>query len=88
MEAQFKLIAEKAKQLGLDSSTIGKAVELIKYAEIYQVELYMADGKLRMRKKEKKLTDKDKSILDELSGNKKDNPFGDLFGKGFGDLFK
>lgn len=93
MEENFKIIKEKSKELGLTSDSIVKVLELLKHAEIYQVDMYVSDGKLRMRKKVKPLTDKDKKILDELSGKKsKGGPFSkdikDLFGKDFGDIFK
>lgn len=87
MEENFKIIKEKSKELGLNGETIVKVLELLKHADIYKVEMYVFEGKLRMRKKVKPLSDADKSILDELSG-KKGKGFEDLFGKGFGDLFK
>ena len=61
------VIETKADILKVPKETLDKLAAVFAYAKIYQVEFYVADGRVRMRKVTKPL---DKKTYEELTGIK------------------
>lgn len=67
--SKFEIVKKAANDMDLSVDTITKMLRLLNYAKQQGVEMYLSEGKLRMRdyKEEKKKTDSLDSIFDNFS---------------------
>ena len=70
--SKFEIVKKAANDMDLSSDTITKMLRLLNYAKQQGVEMYLSDGKLRMR--DYKETKKSESFEDIMNG------FNDIFG--------
>jgi 16S rRNA C1402 N4-methylase RsmH len=70
---KFESVKKAANDLGLTSESLTKTLRLFNYAKDQGVEMYLEEGKLRMREV-------------KVDKNKKSDNLGDIFSQ-FGDIF-